>query len=100
MFAVAHTAAALAAGNAVIVKPPETSPISAMALAEIARYVLPPGVCNIVTGTGAAVGDAIVRHPRVKRFAFIGSPETGRAIQRAAAEVTVKQVSLELVNAE
>jgi acyl-CoA reductase-like NAD-dependent aldehyde dehydrogenase len=96
MFAVARTAAALAAGNAVIVKPPETSPLSAMVLAEIAREALPAGVFNIVTGHGRTVGDAIVRHPRIKRIAFIGSPETGRAIQRAAAEVAVKHVTLEL----
>ena len=96
MFAIARTAAALAAGNAVIVKPPETSPLSAMILAEIAQDVLPPGVFNIVTGDGRTTGDAIVRHPAIKRIAFIGSPETGRAIQRAAAEVTVKHISLEL----
>jgi acyl-CoA reductase-like NAD-dependent aldehyde dehydrogenase len=96
MFAVARTAAALATGNAVIVKPPETSPLSAMILAEIAREALPPGVFNIVTGDGRGAGDAIVRHPRIKRIAFIGSPDTGRAIQRAAAEVTVKHISLEL----
>ncbi|WP_029008220.1 aldehyde dehydrogenase family protein [Azospirillum halopraeferens] len=96
MFAVARTAAALAAGNAVIVKPPETSPLSSMILAEIAREALPPGVFNIVTGDGAGAGDAIVRHPRVKRIAFIGSPVTGRAIQRAAAEVAVKHITLEL----
>jgi len=96
MFAVARTAAALAAGNAVIVKPPETSPLSALVLGEIAREALPPGVFNIVTGTGATVGDAIVRHPEIKRIAFIGSPGTGRAIQRAAAEVAVKHVTLEL----
>jgi aldehyde dehydrogenase (NAD+)/betaine-aldehyde dehydrogenase len=96
MFAVARTAAALAAGNAVVVKPPETSPLSAMILAEIAREVLPPGVFNIVTGGGLTVGDALVRHPGVKRIAFIGSPSTGRAIQRAAAEEAVKHVTLEL----
>lgn len=96
MFAVARTAAALAAGNAVVVKPPETSPLSALVLAEIARDALPPGVFNIVTGTGASVGNAIVRHPDIKRIAFIGSPSTGRAIQRSAAEVAVKHVSLEL----
>ena len=96
MFAVARTAAALAAGNAVIVKPPETSPLSAMILAEIARDVMPAGVFNIVTGDGAGAGDALVRHPDVKRIAFIGSPETGRAIQRSAAEVAVKHISLEL----
>lgn len=96
MFAVARTAAALAAGNAVLVKPPETSPLSAMILAEIARESLPPGVFNIVTGDGRSVGDAIVRHPDIKRIAFIGSPATGRAIQRAAAEIAVKHVTLEL----
>jgi acyl-CoA reductase-like NAD-dependent aldehyde dehydrogenase len=96
MFAVARTAAALAAGNAVIVKPPETSPLSALILAEVARDALPAGVFNILTGTGATVGDAIVRHPDIKRIAFIGSPATGRAIQRAAAEVAVKHVTLEL----
>lgn len=96
MFAVARTAAALAAGNAVIVKPPETSPLSAMILAEIARDALPAGIFNIVTGDGRSVGDAIVTHPDIKRIAFIGSPETGRFIQRRAAEVGVKHVSLEL----
>jgi aldehyde dehydrogenase (NAD+)/betaine-aldehyde dehydrogenase len=96
MFAVARTAAALAAGNAVIVKPPESSPLSAMVLGEIAREALPPGVFNIVTGAGSTVGDAIVRHPEIKRIAFIGSVNTGRAIQRTAAEVCVKHVTLEL----
>ena len=68
----------------------------ALILAEIAREVLPPGVFNIVTGGGLTVGDALVRHPGVKRIAFIGSPSTGRAIQRAAAEEAVKHVTLEL----
>lgn len=96
MFATARTAAALMAGNAVIIKPPETSPLSALVLAEIAREVFPPGVFNIVTGCGAGAGDALVRHPAVKRIAFIGSSATGRAIQKAAADSTVKHVSLEL----
>ena len=96
MFAVARTAAALAVGNAVIVKPPETSPLSAMILAEIAAEVFPPGIFSIVTGCGRTVGDAIVRHPLIKRIAFIGSTATGRAIQRAAAESGVKHVTLEL----
>jgi len=96
MFAVARTAAALAAGNAVIVKPPETSPLSAMILAQIAQEALPAGIFNILTGSGATVGDAIVRHPEIKRIAFIGSVGTGLAIQRAAAEVCVKHVTLEL----
>jgi acyl-CoA reductase-like NAD-dependent aldehyde dehydrogenase len=53
-------------------------------------------VVNIVTGDGPTVGDALVRHPRVKRIAFTGSAETGMLIQRAAAEVAVKHVTLEL----
>jgi betaine-aldehyde dehydrogenase len=96
MFATARTAAALMAGNAVVIKPPETSPLSAMVLAQIARDIFPPGVFNIVTGSGATAGDALVRHPTVKRIAFIGSTATGRAIQKAAAESAVKHVSLEL----
>lgn len=96
LFSVARTAAALAAGNAVVVKPPETCPLSVLILGEVAREALPPGVFNIVNGTGAEVGDALVRHPEVKRLALIGSVPTGRAIQRSAAEVAVKHVTLEL----
>jgi acyl-CoA reductase-like NAD-dependent aldehyde dehydrogenase len=70
MFAVARTAAALAAGNAVIVKPPETSPLSALILSEIARDVFPAGVFNVVTGIGRVAGDAIVRHPAIKRISL------------------------------
>ncbi len=96
LFSVARTVAALAAGNAVVVKPPETSPLSVLALGEVAREILPSGVFNIVNGPGAVVGDALVRHPDVKRLALIGSVPTGMAIQRAAAEVAVKHVTLEL----
>jgi betaine-aldehyde dehydrogenase len=88
-------AAALMAGNTMVVKPSEQCPLSATLLGEIANKALPRGVVNIVTG-GAAVGAAIVRHPRVKRLSFVGSARTGMAIQRAAAEVAVKSVSLEL----
>ena len=96
MFAVGRSAGALIAGNAVIVKPPETSSLSATIFAEICREVLPPGVMNIVTGWGRDAGDAIARHPDIKRIAFIGSGATGRLIQRSAAEVCVKHVTLEL----
>lgn len=96
MFATARTAAALIAGNAVIVKPPETSSLSSLILAEIAAKALPPGIFNIVTGTGAKAGAALVRHPAIRRIAFIGSVPTGMAIQRIAAETGVKHVSLEL----
>jgi betaine-aldehyde dehydrogenase len=96
MFAAGGLAAPLMAGNAVVMKPPEQSPLSATILSEICAEVFPKGVVNIVTGYGAGAGDALVRHPNVKRIAFIGSVPTGRAIQRAAAEVGVKHVSLEL----
>jgi acyl-CoA reductase-like NAD-dependent aldehyde dehydrogenase len=95
-FAASRMAAPLIAGNTIVEKPSDQSPLSASILAEIAQEVMPPGVVNIVTGTGAEAGDALVRHPRVKRIAFIGSVKTGMAIQRSAAEVSVKNVSLEL----
>jgi betaine-aldehyde dehydrogenase len=70
--------------------------MSALALGEAARDIFPAGVLNIVTGTGAEAGDALVTHPDVRRLAFIGHPDTGRAIQARAASVTVKTVTLEL----
>jgi acyl-CoA reductase-like NAD-dependent aldehyde dehydrogenase len=65
-------------------------------LGEICKDVLPPGVANIVTGNGMPTGDALVRHPKVKRIAFTGSVPTGRAILKAAAEGGIKNVTLEL----
>lgn len=94
-FAASRLAPALMAGNAIIIKPSDQSPLSACILAELCADILPPGIVNIITGTGAT-GAAIVRHPRIKRLAFIGSVGTGMAIQRAAAEVAVKHVTLEL----
>jgi acyl-CoA reductase-like NAD-dependent aldehyde dehydrogenase len=96
LFLLARSMPALVAGNTLVIKPSESSPLSAMAIAEIAKDIFPPGVFNIVTGSGRAVGDAIVRHPRIKRLSFIGSVVTGMAIQRSAAEVMIKKVSLEL----
>jgi len=95
-FAASRMAAPLIAGNTIVEKPSEQSPLSASILAEIAAEVMPLGVVNIVTGHGREAGDALVRHPRVKRIAFIGSVQTGMAIQRSAAEVAVKHVTLEL----
>ena len=95
-FAANALAAPLMAGNCVVLKPPETSPLSATMLGEICAEVLPKGVVNIVTGTGMPSGDALARHPNVKRIAFTGSVPTGRAIQRAAAEGGIKNVTLEL----
>ncbi|MFM0281296.1 aldehyde dehydrogenase family protein [Paraburkholderia sediminicola] len=96
MFSAARTAAALVAGNTIVVKPPESSPLSVLIMGEIAREVFPRGVFNIVNGSGAEVGDALVRHPDVKRLALIGSVPTGLAVQRSAAEVAIKHVTLEL----
>lgn len=96
MFAAARMAAPLMAGNTIVIKPAEQSPISSCILGEICADVLPPGVVNIVTGHGETAGDALVRHPAVKRIGFTGSVATGLAIQRAAAETAVKTITLEL----
>ncbi|MDX2222193.1 MAG: aldehyde dehydrogenase family protein [Rhodospirillaceae bacterium] len=96
MFAAASLAAPLVAGNAVVLKTPETSPLSGSIVGEICNAILPPGVVNIVSGFGIPVGDAIARHPEVRRIGFTGSVRTGLAIQRAAAETGVKHVTLEL----
>jgi betaine-aldehyde dehydrogenase len=96
LFAGAHLGAPLVAGNTVVLKSPDQSPLSATLMAEICHEVLPPGVINFVSGEGLVVGDAIVRHPQVPRIGFTGSVPTGMAIQRAAAEVAVKHITLEL----
>jgi acyl-CoA reductase-like NAD-dependent aldehyde dehydrogenase len=96
LFAASRMAAPLMAGNTIVIKPAETSPLSASIFGDICRDLLPQGVVNIVTGLGNPAGDALVRHPRVKRIAFTGSVATGMAIQRSAAEVGVKNVTLEL----
>lgn len=87
---------ALAAGNSVVLKPPEWAPLSCALLAEIATEAgLPPGVFNVVQGIGAEAGQALVEHPGVARISFTGSTATGRAIGRAAAARPIP-VSLEL----
>src|SRR5690348_1523271 len=89
-------APALAAGNTVVAKPSEITPFTAFRLAELAiECGLPPGVLNIVQGTGPAVGSAIVEHPQVKAVSFTGSTRTGAAIAAAAA-ASFKKVSLEM----
>ncbi|MBM3777582.1 MAG: aldehyde dehydrogenase family protein [Acidimicrobiia bacterium] len=96
LFAAAKIAAPLVAGNTVVLKPSEHTSLSALRIAEEAHRLFPPGVINVVTGYGAEAGDALVAHPRVRRVAFIGAVETGMAIQRRAAEVAVKTVTLEM----
>ena len=88
-------APALAAGNAVVLKPAEYTPLTALAFAEICQEIsLPAGVVNIVTGDGST-GEALVTHPDVDKIAFTGSTEVGRAIRRATA-ASHKRLSLEL----
>ncbi|HUG39019.1 MAG TPA: aldehyde dehydrogenase family protein [Longimicrobiales bacterium] len=89
-------APALACGNAIILKPAEQTPLTALELAAIAGEVgLPPGVFNVLTGHGETTGAALVRHRDVDKVAFTGSTAVGRTIMREAAE-TLKGVSLEL----
>ncbi|WP_181871209.1 aldehyde dehydrogenase family protein [Sphaerisporangium album] len=94
-FAAGKVAAPLASGNTVVLKPGEQSSLSALELARIAAEVLPPGVLNVITGTGTAAGAALVAHPDVHRIAFTGSVSSGRAVLRGAAE-GIKHVTLEL----
>jgi aldehyde dehydrogenase (NAD+) len=88
-------APALAAGNTVVLKPAETTPLTALLFAEICQQAdLPPGVVNIVTGAGAT-GQALVEHAGVDKVAFTGSTEVGKQIARAVAG-SHKKVTLEL----
>jgi betaine-aldehyde dehydrogenase len=96
MFAASKIGAPLAMGNTVVLKVPDQAPLSALYLGELIKDIFPPGVINIVSGDGRTTGDTLVRHPRVKRIAMTGSVETGQLIQRSAAEIMIKHVSLEL----
>jgi len=88
-------APALAAGNTVVLKPAETTPLTALLFAEVCQQAdLPPGVVNIITGAGAT-GQALVEHPDVDKVAFTGSTAVGKAIARSVAG-TDKKVTLEL----
>src|SRR5579859_2870909 len=88
-------APALAAGNTVVLKPAETTPLTALLFCDVVRQAeLPPGVVNIVTGDGRT-GAALVEHPGVDKIAFTGSTEVGKAIQRALAG-SGKRLTLEL----
>jgi betaine-aldehyde dehydrogenase len=89
-------APALAMGNSLVVKPAEVTPLTALAMAELATEAgLPPGVFNVVPGKGSEAGEALVRHPLVRKISFTGSTEVGaRIMQTAGADI--KRVSLEL----
>jgi aldehyde dehydrogenase (NAD+) len=90
-------APALAAGNAIVLKPSEMTPFSIVRVAELAIEAgVPAGLFSIVQGRGADVGDALVRHPLVRKVTFTGSTRTGAAIMAACAETGTKPVTLEL----
>ncbi len=89
-------APALAAGNTVVLKPAELTPLSALRFAEIAAAAgVPASVVNVVVGPGSACGKRLVEHPHVAKIAFTGSTDVGRAIAAGAA-ATIKRVTLEL----
>jgi succinate-semialdehyde dehydrogenase/glutarate-semialdehyde dehydrogenase len=94
---------ALAAGNAIIIKPASTTPLATIRTVELiqqatyadGKKTLPAGAVNVVTGPGGAVGEELLRHPRVRRIAFTGSTEVGRHVMEVAGR-EIKRVTLEL----
>ncbi len=90
------SAPALAMGNTVVLKPAEQTPMTALRLAELALEAgMPEGVFTVVTGSGSVAGEALVRHPLVRKIAFTGSTEIGSRVMRLCAD-DIKRVSLEL----
>jgi betaine-aldehyde dehydrogenase/aminobutyraldehyde dehydrogenase len=88
-------APALAAGNTIVLKPSELTPVTTIRLAELAAQVLPSGVLNVITGDGDPVGSGLVTHPAIGLVSLTGSVGTGKAIARAASD-TLTRVHLEL----
>src|SRR5712691_4939808 len=86
---------ALAAGNTVVLKPSEWTPLTALKLAELAADIFPPGVLNVITGDGEPVGAGIVRHPGVGMVSLTGDVATGKEVAKAAS-MSLKRVHLEL----
>jgi betaine-aldehyde dehydrogenase len=95
MMAIWKFAPAIAAGNTVVLKPAETTPLTTLRLAELAADILPKGVLNVVTGPGQPTGEALIGHPEVDMVGLTGSVDTGKHIARTAAD-TLKRVHLEL----
>jgi betaine-aldehyde dehydrogenase len=95
MMAIWKFGPALAAGNTVVMKPAETTPITTLRLAELIGDILPNGVLNVVTGPGDPTGEALISHPEVDMVGLTGSVETGKHVARTAAD-TLKRVHLEL----
>ncbi len=94
LIAIWHVVPALRAGNTVLIKPSEFTPLATLRFVALANEILPPGVLNIVTGNGD-VGAAMAVHPGIDKIVFTGSTETGRRIMRAAAG-NLKRLTLEL----
>lgn len=93
---VVKAAPALASGSTIVIKPAEVAPLEAMLLAEAAHEVgLPPGVLNVVSGTGPVAGEALAQHPGVDMISFTGSTRVGRHLGAVSGQ-TVKRLSLEL----
>jgi betaine-aldehyde dehydrogenase len=95
MMAIWKIGPALAAGNTVVLKPAETTPITTVRFAELAADALPKGVLNVVTGRGEPTGEALITHPEVDMVSLTGSVATGKHIARTAAD-SLKRVHLEL----
>jgi 1-pyrroline dehydrogenase len=95
MMAIWKIGPALAAGNTVVLKPSEWTPLTALRMAELAADVFPPGVFNVITGHGEPVGAGLVRHPDVDMVSLTGDVATGREVAKAASE-SLKRVHLEL----
>jgi 1-pyrroline dehydrogenase len=95
MMAIWKVAPALAAGNCVVLKPSEWTPLTALRLVELASDILPAGVFNVITGDGEPVGAGIVRHPGVNMVSLTGDVATGKEVAKAASQ-TLKRVHLEL----
>lgn len=95
LMAVWKLAPALAAGNCIVLKPAEQTPLTILELMKKIQDFLPPGVINVVTGFGEQAGAPLVKHPGVKKIAFTGSTEVGKKIAKSAAE-SMKPVTLEL----
>lgn len=90
-------AACIAAGNTVVLKPAQVSPLTALKLAELSVYAgFPPGVINIVPGSGSICGQAIAEHPRIRKLGFTGSTPIGKTIMKTCAISNLKRCSLEL----
>lgn len=95
-FAATKAGPALMAGNAVVIKTPDQTPLSGLRMAELAEQVFGPDLCAVISGRGATAGAALVEHPLIRRIGFTGAPHTGRRIQRDAAAAGIKHVTLEL----